>query len=81
MYFQSGNIIKTLIQLYIAWKYANYYAWVAIEMIYGGICCWMLNRKISQVYPWLNASVQKGAAFRSRYPDIIQKPNRYSFTS
>lgn len=73
VYFQSGNMIKTLIQLYIAWKYANYYAWVAIEMAYGGICCWMLNRKIRQVYPWLNASVLKGAAFRSKYPDIIQK--------
>ncbi|MCD7799451.1 MAG: sugar transporter [Akkermansiaceae bacterium] len=73
VYFQSGNIIKTLLQMYFAWKYGNYYIWLIIEMVYGGICCWLLNRKIRQVYPWLSASVRKGKALRARYPEIMRR--------
>lgn len=71
VYFQSGNIIKSLLQLYLAWRFANYYAWLSLEFAYGGVCCWLLNKKIHQVYPWLNASVKKGAACRSRFTDIM----------
>lgn len=73
VYFQSGNILKTLIQMWLAWKYGNYYVWIGIEMIYGGLCCWLLNKKIHQVYPWLTASVRKGAGCCSRYQEIIKR--------
>ncbi len=73
VYFQSGNIIKTLLQMWLAWKYGNYYAWVAIEMVYGALCCWLLNRKIREVYPWLHATVRHGATARVQYPDIMRR--------
>lgn len=73
IYFQTGNIFKILIQMWLAWKYGNYYVWVGIEMVYGSLCCWLLNKKIHQVYPWLNSSAHKGADCRSRYSDIIKR--------
>ncbi len=51
--FQSTNIIKVLIQMASAWYTRSYYLWVAIELIFGVIYSFILNWKISQVYPWL----------------------------
>ena len=71
VYFQSGNIIKTLFQLYLAIQYTNYYVWVALEFLYGISCCIILNWKIKKVYPWLNANTQEGRIHLQQYPEII----------
>ncbi len=73
IYFQGGNVVKILIQMWLAWQYGNYYVWVGIEMIYGALCCLLLNKKIREVYPWLNSTVSKGAEHRSHYPGIMKR--------
>ena len=73
VYFQTGGIIKTLIQIYIACRYESYYSWIAFDFVYGGVCCYLLNRKIQRVYPWLNASVRNGRKYIHNYPDILRR--------
>ena len=72
-YYQTGTIIKSLVQIGLAYYTANLYLWVAVELCYGIIYSFILNWKIHQVYPWLDANVDKGKQERKRYPDIITK--------
>lgn len=71
-YFQSANIIKTLIQLIVAYYYRNYYAWVAIELLFGVLGSIVLNRKIDKVYPWLKSSIKLGKQQSKKYPNILK---------
>lgn len=72
-YFQFSRIIKTLVQMYVAWRYQNLYAWVLIELFFSIWCSWILNRQIRKTYPWLRASVSEGKGLISGYPDIIKR--------
>lgn len=71
-YFQSANIVKTIIQLILAYYWQNYYAWVAVELTFSVIACIFLNYKIDRVYPWLKCSVKQGKAAAPEYPNILQ---------
>ena len=53
VYYQSANILKVIIQLTIAYYFANFYVWIAIELSFGILYSFILNKKIDQVYPWL----------------------------
>jgi O-antigen/teichoic acid export membrane protein len=70
-YIQTGNILKTIIQLFTAYYYTNYYAWIAIDLTFGILCCIILNLKINKVYPWLKCSAKFGKLQASRYPNIL----------
>jgi O-antigen/teichoic acid export membrane protein len=70
-YYQTGAILKTIVQMIVAYKYANYYAWVAIEFSFGIIYSIILNYKIDQVYPWLKCSIKYGKSQAKVYPDIL----------
>lgn len=72
-YFQTANIIRILLQIFIAIKFSNYYLWVAIELIFSLIYAFILNFKINQTYPWLNSNVNKGRIERKNYSYIIIK--------
>ena len=71
-YFQTGNILKCIIQMYIAYYYANYYIWIAIELAFGILYSIILNKKIDKEYPWLKASIKTGNIKRKEYPEIIR---------
>ncbi len=71
-YFQTANIVKTLIQLLVAYYYANYYAWIAIEIAFGILYTVILNWKIDKVYPWLKCSVKIGKRQSNNYPNILK---------
>lgn len=72
IYFQSGNILKCVIQMFFAYYYTNYYIWVAIELFWGIIYSYILNKKINQVYPWLKTNIVLGKSERKNYPEIIR---------
>lgn len=72
-YFQSANIIKTIIQMIVAWRTANLYAWVAIEFTFGVIYSFILNWKINQTYPWLKAEISLGRKLFKKYPEVMTK--------
>lgn len=71
-YFQTANLIKTLIQMTLAYYTGNYYLWVAIELSFGIIYSFILNWKINQVYPWLKSEVNQGKALFKKYPEVMK---------
>ena len=73
IYFQSANIIKVLLQIFIAYSYKNFYLWVGIEFIFGIIGCIILNCKINKEYPWLRVDKRRGKTLLKKYPEIITK--------
>ena len=71
IYTQSANLIKTLLQIYLAYNYKNLYLWVLIEFLFSLLACIILNWKISKEYPWLHADKQNGKFYLKNYPGII----------
>lgn len=71
-YFQTASIVKTLIQLCVAYYYTNLYAWIAIELSFGILYSIILNWKINQVYPWLKCNIKTGKAQSAEYPNILK---------
>lgn len=70
-YFQTAGIVKSIIQILLAYYYCNYYFWVAIEFIFGLICCIILNWRIRKEYPWLKSNKSKGNGLLKKYPKIL----------
>ena len=70
-YLQGAQFCKIVLQMAIAYYWGNYYAWIALEVVFGFVGCIVLNRKIDQVYPWLKASVKKGKKFFPQNKQII----------
>lgn len=72
-YMQSATILKTALQIYMAYNYKNLYAWVAIEFIFSIIACIVLNWKIDKEYSWLKTDKNRGWSLLKKYPDILIK--------
>ena len=72
IYFQSAGLVKTGLQILLAYYYKNLYVWVAIEFLFGVIGCVVLNWKINKEYPWLKTSKANGKLLLKQYPDIIK---------
>ena len=71
-YFQTGNILKTLIQMVSAYYTGSYYIWISIELVFGIIYSFILNWKINQVYPWLKSDVRSGKLLFQKYPEVMR---------
>lgn len=72
IYFQSANLVKTAMQILLAYNYRNFYLWVAIEFIFSVIACMILNWKITKEYPWLQTDMREGKILLKKYPEIIK---------
>ncbi len=72
-YFQTANLIKVVIQIWLSYYYKNLYLWVLIEFLFGIISCIILNWKINKEYPWLKTTVKEGKILLIKYPEIIKK--------
>lgn len=68
---QSGTIVKTIVQIVVSIRTGNYYAWVAIELLFALILSVVLNRKIRHTYPWLSASVKTGKLLRQHFAPVM----------
>lgn len=71
VYFQSANLVKIALQIFLAYTYRNLFVWVAVEFLFGIIGCIVLNWKINQEYPWLKSSVGNGKELLKKYPTIL----------
>jgi O-antigen/teichoic acid export membrane protein len=71
--YQSANLIKLSLQIFLAYQYKNLYIWVAIEFIFSIIGCIILNRKINKEYPWLRVNKKQGRHLLKQYPEVISK--------
>lgn len=75
-YFQTTNIIKTIIQMTTAYYTGSYYLWVAIELTFGIIYSLILNWKINETYPWLKTEINNGRKLMSNHLLIIRNTKR-----
>lgn len=73
IYFQSANLAKIALQIFLAYTYKNLYVWVSVEFLFGILGCVILNWKINKEYPWLRVNKRNGRALLSKYPDITGK--------
>lgn len=73
IYYQSANLVKLGLQIYLAYNYKNLYVWVAVEFLFGIIGCIILNWKINKEYPWLKINKKQGKTLLKQYPEIITK--------
>ena len=73
IYFQSAGLVKTALQIFLAYTYRNLYVWVAIDFLFGILGCIILNWKINKEYPWLHPNIRKGKEFLKQYPQIVIK--------
>ena len=71
IYFQSANMVKTALQIFLTITYQNLYLWVSIEFLFEIIGCILLNRKINSEYPWLKVTISKGRKLLKKYPEIL----------
>jgi O-antigen/teichoic acid export membrane protein len=73
VYYQSANLIKIALQIFLAVSYKNLYVWVAVEFLFGIVGCIVLNWKIDKEYPWLSVDKRQGKALLKKYPEVIAK--------
>lgn len=73
IYLQSANIIKTILQIYLAYTFKNLYVWVGIEFLFAIIGCITLNWKINKEYPWLKVNKKQGRLLIKKYPEVLTK--------
>lgn len=73
IYYQSANILKIILQIFLAYSYKNLFVWVAVEFIFGIIGCIILNWKINKEYPWLKVNKKQGKYLLKDYPEIMTK--------
>lgn len=73
IYTKSANILKILLQIFLAYNYQNLYVWVGIELLFGIIGCIILNWKINKEYPWLDVDKKNGKLLLKKYPEVITK--------
>lgn len=71
-YFQTSTLIKTILQIIIAYRTGNYYYWIAIEIVFGIAHSLILNWKIKQVYPWLSSNIKQGKQLLIKYPEVFR---------
>lgn len=70
-YYQTTTIIKTIIQILLAWYFKNLYIWISIEFIFNLIACITLNWKIKKVYPWLHTDLSEGKALLKKNSELL----------
>lgn len=73
IYFHSFNIIKSVLQIILAYYYKNLYIWVVTELLFSIIRCIVLNWKIRKEYPWLQTNKSKGRTLLRVYPEVLTK--------
>lgn len=71
-YYQTVVIVKTLVQMVLAYWTRNYYLWVVIELVFGIIYSIILNWKINSTYPWLKTEIKLGKKLFKKYPEVIK---------
>lgn len=71
IYFQSAGLVKVAVQIFLAYRYHNPYAWVAVEFVFGIFACVVLNHKIDKEYPWLKTDKKRGRGLLKKYPGIL----------
>lgn len=73
IYYQFFIVLKSILQIFLAYYFRHLYVWVSIEFIFSIIYCIILNWKIRKEYPWLKTNKKIGSKLLKQYPDVIKK--------
>ena len=71
IYYQSANMIRIALQIWLALRFKNLYLWVATEFLFSLIGCVIINWKINKEYPWLKTNKKAGKKLIKKYPSIL----------
>ena len=71
IYFQSANMIRIALQIWLALRFKNLYIWVVTEFLFSLLGCIVLNWKINKEYPWLKTNKNAGKELLKKYPTIL----------
>lgn len=69
-YFQMTQTAKTLVQMVQALTIANFYLYLAVEIVFGILNSVILEWKIRQTYPWLQSDIKLGMKLFKKYPEV-----------
>ena len=72
-YFQTIGIVQNLTQIILAYYYHNLYLWVVVGLIFTIIGIIIFNRRIRQLYPWLEIRLKDGRMNLKKYPEVLKK--------
>ena len=70
-YLQGAGFAKALLQMFFAYYWGSYYIWIILELVFSFLACIILNWKIRNTYPWLNANVAKGKKHFKEYHYLL----------
>lgn len=68
--YQSIVLVKTIVQMTMAYYTGDYYLWVTVEIVFGVLHSIVLNKGIDRAYPWLRSEVKTGRKLFDKYPEI-----------
>ena len=69
---QTATIIKTIIQIAVAYYYQSYYAWVIVEITAGASVSYILCRQVRRYYPWLKTELSRGRILMQKFPNVTK---------
>lgn len=72
-YFQTIGIVQSLAQILLAYYYRNLWLWVVVGLIFTIIGIIVFNRRIRQIYPWLQIDLKAGRRNLKKYPEVLKK--------
>lgn len=72
-YSQTISIIKTILQILLAYYYKNLYVWVGVEFLFSLISYILINQRVRKEYPWLRSEIAQGKHLLKKYPTILEK--------
>lgn len=72
-YFQTLNIIRVILQAFVAVYLKDFYIYIVLELVFSIIYSIVVRQKIKKEYPWLIINSTQKAEIIKEYPDIIKK--------
>lgn len=69
-YFQIVGLLKTGIQMALAYYVRSFVLFFCIEITFGFVYAWVLHWRVKRVYPWLDSEIRKGRQLFRQYPTI-----------
>lgn len=72
-YTQTTSLVCYLAQILVIYFTSNPYIWTLLFLVSNIIGSFIINLKIRQQYPWLDAKIKLGREKYKDYPEIIKK--------
>jgi O-antigen/teichoic acid export membrane protein len=78
-YAQSFNIIRVILQVFVALYLKNFYLYIILELVFSLLYSYIIRSKVKQEYPWLIINSKQKKEIIKEYPEIIKKIKQVFF--